>query len=406
LWSQAVITEVYALHAFFCAALGLTIIVRVGRLPAMLILGGGLAHHPTFVLLLPAALYAWIGSGIEDKPASNRPKALSRVAWILVGSTLLAVAFYLRIPWVAGWTTPWVQTPPPPVLWGFPDNWHGFWWLVSGSAYHPFVLGVPLSQLHIRLWSALAILVEQYTAIGLLAAVVGFAHWRQHTNLHLADRAPAQPKANWILFSLLWILPSLLYATTYNTTDSYLYLLPVVWFIAVCAALGFYRFGERVTGALPGSLAFLPWLLLVLGLGTLLYWRWPDHSLRHDAEARTYIDSVTSIVTPNSIVVTRTDAHTFALWYAAWGEGALTNTAPGSVLLNAELYAYPWYQRLLATRYPHLVEVGKPLPDFIVANAAERDIWLAEPFPEFAENERTQHGALWRYSPPLHPTQD
>ena len=58
-WSQAVITEVYALHTLWVAWLALAVLVygRHARY-AVLPIGFGMAHHLTFALLLPAAIYA------------------------------------------------------------------------------------------------------------------------------------------------------------------------------------------------------------------------------------------------------------------------------------------------------------------------------------------------------------
>ena len=126
-WSQAVITEVYALHLLLVALLVCTILYR----PAWLLLTGvivglGVANHLTFVLLLPGAAYLlWRSNG--------RTLIGWRGAGMLAAMAVVAAALYLRIPPAAAGAGS-----PPPVNWGYADNWSGFWWLVSGEAYRAY----------------------------------------------------------------------------------------------------------------------------------------------------------------------------------------------------------------------------------------------------------------------------
>jgi CubicO group peptidase (beta-lactamase class C family) len=127
--------------------------------------------------------------------------------------------------------------------------------------------------------------------------------------------------------------------------------------------------------------------------------RVPGQNLRQDDTARQYIEHATAVMTPDSLLVTGTDAHTFALWYAAWGTGELLAASPGVVLVNIELYEQDWYRRLLQARYSHLEGIGAPFADFIEQNARERAVWLTEPFAERLPGETRAEGVLWAYWP-------
>lgn len=394
LWSQAIITEVYALHAVWVAGLGLAVATRAKPLWVVLLIGGGLAHHLTFALLLPAALYAWsrasnaAPSGI--RPRNVFPPVYPTIFLTLGGGIFLALLFYLRLPLAAGWFFDTEAWTPPPVLWGFPDNWSGLWWLISGTPYREFVFGVPLLQWPARLVSAFSILVQQYTLVGALLALWGLFRL-------CAPSAPARTAI------LLWIVPTLFYAITYNTADSYIYLLPVAWLVAIAAAWGTRHVFDAVNAQMQvrfGIWTHIAPPLIVCALVLILIGvRLPGQSLRHDRAARQYIEATAAVVTPQSLLVTGTDAHTFALWYATWGSAELAARAPGIMPLNIELYEHAWYQRLLRQRYPDLEAVGAPFPTFLEQNAAMRDIWLSEPFEGRLPGATQTEGVLWRYLP-------
>jgi len=110
LWGQAIITEVYTLHALLFASLfwAMLALPRSRPIRRALILGGlsglGLAHHLTIGLLLPGMLY-WLWS--DQERSSRRP-----VFWIWLGVGVIpGLLLYSRIPLVA------LITPPSPVNW-------------------------------------------------------------------------------------------------------------------------------------------------------------------------------------------------------------------------------------------------------------------------------------------------
>ncbi|MEZ4560775.1 MAG: DUF2723 domain-containing protein, partial [Caldilineaceae bacterium] len=107
MWSQAVITEVYALHALTIALLGWAVFVHPDRpwlLTPIAVLG--VANHLTFLLLLPAALYlAWASVPSVEGDRRRRWRPLVAAALGLG----IGALFYVRTPLVAS------VTPPPPV---------------------------------------------------------------------------------------------------------------------------------------------------------------------------------------------------------------------------------------------------------------------------------------------------
>jgi hypothetical protein len=117
-WSQAVITEVYALAALL-AALTVAQSLRSEPHPLMLgvALGLSLCHHPTLIALAPLALSAFI-DWAKDRGA--RTVIVHAAAGGVIG--LLPLAY---LPLTANAA----------VGWGDASTPQGFWWLVSAQLY-------------------------------------------------------------------------------------------------------------------------------------------------------------------------------------------------------------------------------------------------------------------------------
>jgi 4-amino-4-deoxy-L-arabinose transferase-like glycosyltransferase len=130
LWSQAVISEVYALLGLF-SALEIWLLVRWrcggGDLflwLAALGLGVGLGNHLTLVFLVPASLFLlW--------PQRRR--------WLRARVLLPALALFLAGLGVYAYL-PLAAAQRPPVNWGDPRVWNRFVWMVTAKQYQPFVM--------------------------------------------------------------------------------------------------------------------------------------------------------------------------------------------------------------------------------------------------------------------------
>ena len=241
-WSQALITEVYALHMLLAALLAWTLLAQPQRLlPAALVMALGLANHLTFTLLLPAAAY-WLWRQAA-RPRRVQPAALA----VLCGASVLTL-LYATIPRAAGG-----GESLPPVNWGYPDQWSGLWWLVSGAAYRRYMAAMTVPEAMTRLTGWARLFVQQYTVVGLLVAGWGLAAWDRH-----------RPELR--NFSLLWALPISVYALVYATYDSQVYLLPATWMLALWLASGLAAASLWLPGKLKTASAWPRYVPAALAL--------------------------------------------------------------------------------------------------------------------------------------------
>lgn len=381
-WSQAVITEVYALHALFVALLGWAALsARAPGWALAVPAAGATAHHFTLLLLLPAAFYGrWSQS-------RTRRKALATGAWLLAGA-LLGALLYARVLWAAQRA--------PPVNWGYAGDWAGLWWLVSGSAYRGYLFALPPASILGRVGAWANTLSAQYTLAGLAIALVGLSWFDRNRPLLRT-------------FTLLWIAPVSVYAIGYYTRDSDIYLLGASWAVALCLGAGLAAVAVWLEARFARSRSGAGWrrvspsvVALVAGLGivTLAAWRWPALALRGDDEARRFVAEAARVLQPDSIVVSRSDAPTFALWYGAWGSGELSAAAPGLVVINDALYQFTWYQRLQRDLHPGVPAVGESAAAAVAANADARPVYFAEPLDDVAAaagGRLVAEPPLWRF---------
>jgi hypothetical protein len=348
-WSQAVIGEVYALHALFAAALvyGPRRVVPANAswlVPLLCgLFGLSLGNHVSIVLLLPMLVW-WL-----------RPHWHWRLAPAAILALGLGLSSYLIIPLRAAHS--------PPVNWGGATSWANFGWLVRADIYRPFLFGLPWEYVPARIVATLKALAEAFEWWGVPVGLIGL-----HT-LMKYDR--------WLAFcSLGTALLFAIYAIGYNTTDSYVYLLPAWLIYALWVGWGLYAVGTELQRHLGTGfqnrhllgLAFVLLPLLWLGLNI------SRQNISHDGEALAYAKRSLQLVAPDAIIVADNDLHTFALWY---GRYALT-VRPDVTVVNSNLLPLAWYQENLRRTHPRLRLTDQTdLSAFIEQNLATSPIYLA-----------------------------
>ena len=370
-WSQALIAEVYAPLAFFfalCLYLALQTSL-LGRTRYWVLLGTifglGLGVHLTLIAMLPGLVLLLRR---EAKPAR----------WLAFSLGLLCgLSVYLYLPLAARGD--------PPINWGNPRTFGGFWWVVSGKLYQGYLFALPAKYLLPRLGAWSRLWSQQYTWVGLALALTGLWSWLE------------QGQSSWALATGLTFLLYALYAITYDTADSYVYLIPSFLLTALWMAEGaktlLSGLGKHGAGAAFG-------LVLLAGIPL---WSLVSHyralDLSQDRTAAQWVERVLGQLPEGAILITGEDRHTFTLDYIRWVEGRRQDL----LVVDGELLLQPWYADQLARRHPLLkgLEGHPSLAELIAANLGQRAIYLSNPRQELAPAfVLTPLDALWEVSGP------
>jgi hypothetical protein len=369
LWSQAVITEVYALHTLFAALLLWRALTLSSGSPssAWLVLGMtagvGLGNHLTLGLLLPGiVLWLW--------PMWTRWRVLAAL-----GGLALGLCVYLYVPLATRGGAP--------VAWGNPRDWSGLWWLVSGQLYRRYLFAAPIALLPERLADLARRLLAQFTLPGLALLLLG---------LETGPRIfPRREMWSGVLVALF---PTV-YALGYDTADSYVYLLAAFLVGTLWLALGVASAWAALE-ARPALRRLLP-LALFLAAAWLGVVNYRAQDLSKDTEAEQWLATVEAQAPQGALLISRGDAHTFALDCAQWALGERLDL----VVVNGELWAYPWYRLQLQRRYPgvDLPRQGT-LEALVQARLALQPVYLTARRPELeAIYGLSVYGVLWRVRP-------
>lgn len=408
IWSQAVITEVYALQAF----LVISVIALYARPePASdsqiraldgwrgLVLGLATGNHVTTLLLVPMALL--LGSFHRQIPFDLLQKSRKYIAQggILAagdsgGSTYARGPFSDHgEPWLGNYkfdlsslgrqllgfgaglsiylTLPLRALTNPPVNWGNPVSLDRLWWLVSGKLYQGVYLQFDLSHLWVQILFWMEFAVKQLGIPVILLGLLGLIVFGNFSRL--------------VLITLWGAATCLVFVSVYRSADADVYLIPLLLSFAIWLGLG--------AGSLIEQLSQRSYAL-GMGVGILLigyilvrpisYIQQVDAS--QDQRADVFGQEVLFTVPENAIVFARGDKAIFALWYYHFA----LHERPDLTILATDLLHYDWYQEVLQSTYPSLsVPVPFPYPETIMRANPERPVCRVE-YTDHAEIECTE----------------
>jgi len=394
-WSQAVITEVYALNALlFCATLYLALrglahpagscdsadhgLWRALLAALAVLYGLSLGNHLTMLfsapLLLDVCVVVW------------QRRVLSVPRWAgLLGLFLLGLSVYAYLPLRAGKQSL--------LNWGDPRTLSGLWWVIGGGIYRQFVLSLPPTLWVQRILAWVGLLRQQFGLAGAALGLLG-AWWQSRHSVRT--------------FTLLFgtaVLYSV-YAIGYNTTDSYVYLLPVYCIYALWIAQGVQRALMAVARLQPAwrrPLWALAWMaLLALPLNALRE-NLPAVDLHADHTAYDYGTQALSQVPDRCMVISASDVHTFTLWYFS----RVVMPRHQVAVIDRDLLGYVWYVAGLRRAYPWLQWPDAPLGSLdaldrlVQANQSTVPVFWADVDAESQARYRlTPQGVLFRASAP------
>jgi len=362
-WQHAVAAEVFTLNNLLAAVL-LGLGLRLSRRPdggtlvwLMGVLGLGLSHHHTVVLVLPGlAWLAW--------PARHLLRGRTMLlALVAMGAGLLPYLY----PLLRAQSNPGLN-------WDDPRNLGALWHLFRRADYGSLSLlpesvrglfqeSSPFAQLPVYLQTMLG-----GSNLAVAGLVVAGAWW-------LAGR---DRRALWGLLGTWFVTgPVFLMYARYPLDDPFwvgvvqrFYLLPHVA-LSILAGCSVAWAGQR--RALPVGLVLTA---LVAGLG-FSHFNQVDHS--EDTVARDYVENLLKGVPQGALLLTSGDAPGMLLEYVRYVEGRRTDL----VVLDQDKLTYAWYVDSKRREHPSMVFPWKrldgesaPLADLVAANYGTRPIML------------------------------
>ncbi len=343
-FSQAVIVEVYSLQSLLLMVNLWWISLLSRRSESLksqvwlsllaLAVGMSLGNHLTILFLAPVWVYSMI---VSRKRGNSSSFLILQIALLLAGGLV-----YLYLPYSA--------RNYPPVNWGNPQSWPGFWWEVSGEVYQGMLFQIPFVSLLSRIEAAARLLFDQFGILGLVIGLIGAV-------ISENIQSPVRWMLAWLFFS------SLIFSLGYNTKDSYLYLIPSLTVFSIWLGIGAIDLIDIKWRSLP--LGILAGSALLLFLIVRIPFTRQTVDTRKDDRAVLYAENYLNSAPQNAILLTNGDEDTFPLWYYHFG---LKQRLDIRIIL-LPLTQFVWYQETLRHTYPDLVLP----PDFESSSTAWGD---------------------------------
>ncbi len=331
-WSNAIVTEVYALASLLLwSAIHAAVRARTSTFGGSaatrwafasgMLLGLGTGAHITVALGAPA-LMAILLQGRWDSPMGRQPAAVA-AAGLVAGCSVYA---YLPVAASLG----------PPINWGDPSNLERFWSVVSGEIYRSRLGGSDAGATAGKASWLLGEPARQLTWVLLpLLAIGGASLTRRHAWAALAT--------GWIAVSALVV------STLYNSRDDEVFILPALAVSALWSVVGVGEVG-RWASTSSGSArrlftATLPALLIATAVirGTEVA---PEVSMRDATHAAAFAFAALAQADPGTVILTQDDRATFPLWY----QGHAPDSRSDATIVDMRLWQFPWYRESLGRR--------------------------------------------------------
>lgn len=330
IWSCALITEVYALHGLFIAAITALCLVMLTRpddshdtkLPYLLALLFGLSfsNHLSTVLLVPAVAYV-----LAKTRAWQSWRRAARLGCLFLAGLMP----YLYLPIRARMA--------PAMNWGNPCSWQAFLWHVSGKQYRAWMFS-SLDTMAQQAGHFAYLVLSSFGYLPVIFIPPGiYVLFRYHR--------PA------FFFSLLVFAADVLYAVNYDIKDIDPYFLPSLLMCCVWTACGMAGCAAYLAQKSRRTSLVLSLCLCVMPLFPLLL-NYRDVDMRNDTHAERYTRALLSWLAPRAVIFSyQWDYFCSPLYYLQLVEGV----RPDVVMIEVLLLKRSWYLKHLERAYPDIM---------------------------------------------------
>ncbi len=359
-WSNAIVTEVYALASLFLwSALYAAVRARGCSGPSRegsrwaaasgLLFGIGMGAHLTVALALPALLAVLLAERRTERAAL-------RLGALATGGFAAGCLVYAYLPVASALD--------PPISWGAPSTPERFWSVVSGEIYQSRLGGSNAGDTAAKAAWLLGEPVRQLTWMLLpLLALGGASLTRRH---------------GWAALATGWVaLSALVVGILYTSRDDEVLILPALAVLALWSALGVSEVGRLASLAgdsarrlVAGTLAAVL-VTTTLIRGTELA---PGISMRDATHAGAFAHAVLAQADPDGVILTEDDRATFPLWYARHAAGGRSDVT----IVDRRLWQFAWYRETLRRQAGISTEAS---PATLLANGnwpVDRPLWAVD----------------------------
>ncbi|MCY3896513.1 MAG: DUF2723 domain-containing protein [Chloroflexi bacterium] len=328
-WSNAIVTEVYAFASLFLwSAMYAAARARFDAESATgnprwaavagVLLGLGIGAHVT-TALAALALGAILLSGCWHAHLARRLAAAA------IAGVATTCAVYVYLPVAAALD--------PPINWGAPTTLERFWSVVSGEIYRSRLDASDLGATGAKAAWLLGEPVRQLTWLQLpLLAIGGASLTRRFSWAALAT--------GWIAISALAV------SAFYTSRDDEVFILPALAAAALWSVVGVLEVVRLAPAARGGAhrlvAATLPLLLIATAVirGTEVA---QQVSMRDATHAAAFAHATLAQAETGSVLLTEDDRATFPLWYARYAPGGRSDLT----IVDRRLWQFDWYRETL-----------------------------------------------------------
>lgn len=344
MWSQAVMTEVYALNTLLASALltiatNLSTRMRSGSNAVLFalygfLLGIGLGNHLT-LLAIGAPMLLWIGLSLGWRPLLS--------PWLIV-SFIIGISIYIYLPIRADQG--------PPINWGNADTMRGVGWMLTARPYQEYVFGISAGTVVHRLIDWTELVFSQFNPLGLFLGFISITVLRRQASMFLAT-------------SLVSIVLISIYSITYNTFDFEVLMVPAFLLFSIWVAVGFFwilaNWLPRWLGIVATSesdswkMAYqVPLLILLIFLllpSISVVLNYESQNLKNNRIAFDHASGIFEVLPDGSVVVSNSERNVFSLWYMRYVDRPERDIA----VIAAPLLQFDWYRRDTNRLFPERI---------------------------------------------------
>jgi len=342
-WSQAVITEVYALHGLFVALLVYLVVTGEGGRKASLgiglALGLAVGNHVLAVLMAPVVLGAVAVRRID--PSTDGCRVASRLRLQPGAAVIACLGFMVGIASYA--VLPLRAAAHPPINWGVPVTLDRLGWLVFGGPYQDSLLQLDPGSLWTQMQTWAGLVLRQNGIVGLGLSLAGLVLGFSVSRVYLVTV--------WAAFA------STAFSLQYGVVDSHVHLIPLFLALAIWLGLGVGELGRLIPARTPATTRLLGAAVLAyVMLFGLSNWQLVNAS--QDTRAEDFGRQLLAAAPPGAMIFAEGDRAVFTAWYFHYA----LRLRPDLVVIASTLLPFDWYRETLRDTYPMLA-VPSTAPD-------------------------------------------